>query len=358
MKDRRRNKRSACHIQAEFQAGPGFSFKRPIIDISEDGAFGLVQPSLQPGERVTLRFRHPWTDRLVQTRAVVARRVLPGSEEGPPGLGLYFVQGLTELGGERRSGDRTPVDTPARIAVGQTVLNCRLVQVGGTGAAVELDLGLKRQDGGTVPSTTSRKVLEVMHRLRSGTKVQFAFRDPSSYKVIRTAAVIARTPTPVGDGRPEYHLGLRFEVDISSTLGGGSADAPPHRSVSVTRAGDLDQAATRELQMRSLLRSAEWSDQDGGFGEGRLVLAGPWKVLVACRGDYPAIGQGVNVILQTPTDSNAPPLGMYLTVTRSGGALVAGSEPGFVGTITGFVTPEDEERYNTLVGWLTTGLAG
>lgn len=358
MHDRRRHDRTSCRIQAEFRAGAGFSFQRPIIDISEDGVFGLVQPNLHPGARATLRFRHPWANRVVQTRAVVARRVLQGDDGGTPGLGFYLLQNLSELGAERRCAERVETDTPARMSVDGTVLSCRLVDLTGQGARVELDLGLKREDGAKVQPGMAQRVLQIAHLLRSGTVVQLAFREPTTYQVLRTRAVIARTPTPVAEGRPEYWIGLRFEVDISSLLGPARSDKGPKRpQVAVTHAGDLDSRATRELNMRSLLRSVDWSNAEGDYGTGRLVLAGPRKVLVACQLPVPQAGSEVSVILQTPEDSSAPPLGLDVLVARSDSHLVAGSEPGFVGSIKGFFSPFDESRFKTLVSWLTQGYA-
>jgi hypothetical protein len=248
------------------------------------------------------------------------------------------------------------MNTPARIAIDQTVLNCRVVELSGLGASLELDLGLKRSDGQPVRPGTARRVLKIAHLLRAGTAVHLAFREPESFQVLRTQGVIARTPTPAGKAGAEYRIGIRFEVDISSLLLPADQPAPPPRpNVAVTRAGDLDQAATRELHMRSLLRAVDWSNAEGDCGTGRLVLAGARKVLVACRGGTPPTGTEASVILQTPEDSSAPPLGMYVQVMRSGGVLVAGSEPGFVGTISGFFSDSDEQRYQTLVSWLTRG---
>jgi hypothetical protein len=354
--DRRRHVRNSCRIRAEFRAGPGFAWQRPIVDISEDGAFGLVQPALRPGAKATIRFHHPWASRIVQTRAVVARRVMADSPEGAPGLGFYFLQGLSELGAERRGTERATVNTPVRMALDRTLLDGRIIELSGLGATLELDLGLKRlSQEGSVPGV-ARRVMGITHLLRTGTVVQLAFRDPATFQPIRTRAVIARTPSPVADGRPDYRIGVRFEMDITALLVPPDAPVPPPRkALGVSRAGNLDQAATQELQMRSLLRQVDWSTAEGHYGTGRLVLAGPRKVLVACRSEPPPVGTEATVVLQTPDDSSAPPLGLYVQVARSGGLLVAGAEAGFVGGILGFFCSSDEQRYQALVSWLTGG---
>ncbi len=113
--------------------------------------------------------------------------------------------------------------------------------------------------------------------------------------------------------------------------------------------------ATRELNLRSLLRSVGWRDSDGMTGNGRLVLAGAKSLLVACRFEPPVRGTWADVVLQTPDDSSCPPLRVRVRVTRSDSFLVANKEPGFVGEITGFLTSSDETRYGDLVDWLVRG---
>lgn len=341
-------------IQAEFRCGPGFHQERPIVDVSEDGIFALVRPCLAPGTRATVRFRHPRVARIVTTGAVVARRVMPGCAEGPPGIGFLLLEGLEALAADRRACERRAVDLPARLAVGGVTLPCRMVDLSRLGAALELDLGLKRADGRPMRAAgqgDARRVVEVVHLLRSGSEAFLTFQEPTTFQHLRVAGRIARTPAASASAAL-HRMGLHFEVDLDLlTRPAPVAPCRPH-PVSITGAVDLDRAATVELEMRSLLRRVDWSTGEGHFGSGRLVLAGRDRVLVSCTGEVPPQGADVTVVLQTPEDSSAPPVGMTALVLRAGPRLVAGGEAGFVGRVTGFFSGSDEHRYQGLVSWL------
>ena len=152
--DRRRHERFPCAIQAEVRSGAAFAQERPLLDISEDGAFSLVSPTLAPGTRATLRFRHPHVSRIVTTRAVVARRVplSPGIEGARAGLGFYLLQGLSELGAERRVEERHRVDLPAMLSQDDKKAAVRIVDLSEWGAALQIDLGLKVRTGRRIES--------------------------------------------------------------------------------------------------------------------------------------------------------------------------------------------------------------
>lgn len=352
--DRRGNGRRAVTLQAELSAGPTW-FKRGVLtDISDDGAFARVPPTVGPGTRLTVRFSHPDVARMITTKAVVARRVLPGAPgDEEPGLGLYFVEGLGSLGGERRTTARRKTDLRCHLEVSGAAVLCRFVDFSDAGATVELDLGFKRIEGRS--ATPEGRAMTVGMRLRSGVSVGLQFVDPISDRPVIMRAVVTRNPVPVGPGRPEYRFGVSFDQPMTSWRAGRrrslGAKAPVNRA-RVSQAVDLDFLATQELQLRSLLRGVEWHGRHGG-GYGRVVLAGPRKVLVASEGVLPGEQTTIRLVMQTPDDSSAPPMALHVEVLQSSDAIVGGRQPGFVGAIRGFVDPRDELRWRHLVEWMT-----
>lgn len=351
--DRRGNGRRAVTLQAELSAGPGW-FKRGLItDISDDGAFAKVPPTVGPGTRLTVRFTHPDVARVLTTKAVVARRVLPGAPSGEePGLGLYFIEGLGDLGGERRSAARQKVDIRCHLDIGGAAVLCRMVDLSDTGGTVELDLGFKRIEGGQ--ATPEGRAMTVGMRARTGVSLQLKFVDPVSGRPAVVRAVVARTPVQVGPGRPEYRFGVVFDKPMTSWRAGRrrSLGAAQPNQARISQSVDLDFLATQELQLRSLLRGVEWHGRHGG-GYGRVVLAGPRRVLVAAEGSLPTETTTVRLVMLTPEDSSAPPMALHVEVAQASSTIIGGRQPGFVGIIRGFVDPRDELRYRHLVEWMT-----
>lgn len=313
-----------------------------------------MPPTVGPGTRLTVRFRHPEVERVVTTRAVVARRVLPGAPDGEePGLGLYFVQGLDDLGGERREGARQKVDLRCHLQVGDASVLCRLVDLSDTGGTIELDLGFKRIEGGHV--TPEGRAMAVGMRMRTGAALELKFEDPLTRRTAAIQAVVARTPVQVGPGRPEYRFGVRFDRPMTSWRAGRrrSLGARAPNQATISQAVDLDFLATQELELRSLLRGVEWHGRHGG-GYGRVVLAGPRRLLIASEGSLPTETTTIRVVMLTPEDSSAPPMALHVEVAQASATIVAGREPGFVGVIRGFIDPRDELRYRQLVDWMAS----
>ena len=342
-------------MRAEIHAGAAFSQVVPISDFSEDGLFARVAPVLSPGTRATIRFMHPDAGRIVTTRAVVARRQGMGECRDRQGIGFYLMESLTELGGERRSGDRSRATIPARIRVGNMEVGARIVDISDWGAALDIDLGLKSAPEG---SGGPRRVVPFAHLLRAGQPLSLGFHHPATRLPVQVEAVLARNPTPV-EGRCDYRLGIRFNLALTAMMGVQTrAAAPPIRTdaTRITGAANLDRMATQELNMRSLLRAVDWDAEDGTYGDGRVVLAGKDRLLVATMYDPPAKGVTATVTLQTQEDSSLPPLPIQVEVAQSGANLVAGREPGFIAKIRTFYSDADAQRYESLVSWIVQGL--
>ncbi len=187
--ERRRHRRDPCLIPAEIRAGAAFMQRRPLIDISEDGAFALVPPVLALGTRAMVRFQHPRVERVVTTRAVVARRVEESATCETPGLGLFFLESLSALGAERRHDGRLPSDIPVRVSIESHEVSCRLVDLSDWGGALGIDLGLKRLGE---PGGGARRVLPFVHLLRTGRRVLLRFVPPGSGRLVHMSAAIAR----------------------------------------------------------------------------------------------------------------------------------------------------------------------
>ncbi len=357
--DRRRNPRSPVRLRVEIHAGAAYSHTAAVADLSDDGMFVLAPPTLSPGSRATIRFTHPTAGRVVTTRAVVARREGAAGPSDRRGLGLYLVESLASLCSDRRSEERSRATIPARIRVGNMEVAARIVDISDWGAAIDIDLGLKRVPGSGVGGG-ARRVVPFAHLLREGQALDLGFHHPATRQPVQVGAVLARNSRPV-EGRPEYRLGLRFDESLTSLMGLATRSAPPplrQDNPRITGAADLDRMATRELNMRSLLRAVEWDCEDGASGDGRVVLAGPRKILVATMYDPPPAGQAATIMLQTHDDSSCPPLPIAVEIKQSGRALAAGREPGFVAHVTGFYCEADEQRYAGLVQWLVQGLDG
>ncbi len=356
--DRRGNGRRAVTLQAELSAGPTW-FKRGLLtDISDDGAFARVPPTIGPGTRLTVRFRHPDVERVITTKAVVARRVLPGAPNNEePGLGLYFLEGLNNMGGERRTLARQKVDIRCHLDVSGAAVLCRLVDLSDGGGTIELDLGFKRIEG--VQATPEGRAMTVGMRMRTGVSVDLKFVDPVSHRPVQMRAVVTRTPVQVGPGRPEYRFGVNFDRPMTSWRAGKrrSLGASQPNQARISQAVDLDFLATQELELRSLLRGVEWHGRHGG-GYGRVVLAGPRRLLIAAEGSLPAETTTVRVVMLTPEDSSAPPMALHVEVAQASATIIGGRQPGFVGLIRGFVDPRGELRYRHLVEWMTNRQVG
>jgi hypothetical protein len=356
--DRRGNGRRAVALQAELSAGPGW-FKRGLItDISDDGAFAQVPPTVGPGTRLTVRFSHPDVARMITTKAVVARRIMPGAPSGEePGLGLYFLEGLNTMGGERRTGARQKVDIRCHLEIAGAGVLCRMVDLADTGGTMELDLGFKRIEGAN--ATPEGRAMTVGMKVRSGVAVKLKFVDPVTQRPAVLTGVVARNPVPLGPGRPEYRFGISFDKPMTSWRAGRrrSLSAPSPNQARISQSVDLDFLATQELELRSLLRGVEWHGRHGG-GYGRVVLAGPRRLLVAVEGTLPTETTTVRVVMLTPEDSNASPMALHVEVAQSSQTIVGGRDPGFVGVIRGFVDPRDELRYRHLVEWMVKRQTG
>ncbi len=295
---------------------------------------------------------------MVTTRAVVARRVMPGTQEGPTGLGLYFLDGLSTLASERRNTGRANTNLAARLYIDRHEIGARIADISDWGASIDVDLGLKTLGAS---SSAVRRVAPFAHLLRPGHRIRLKFPHPYNGQRVLVGAVIARTPQPLPGERVEYRMGIRFDMSMSTIVDRAAAAPRPHvatERVRITGAAEVDHLATRELHMRSLLRAIDWSAQDGTDGEARLVLAGPRRLLVATRYDPPAEGQSCTLTMQTPEESSCPPLAIECRVARSSTTLVTGREPGFVAEIVSFYSPGDEQRYSGLVSWLVKGLDG
>jgi len=355
--DRRRNNRAPCRIRAEIHAGAAFSQVVPLTNISEDGFFAAAPPVLSPGTRATARFMHPSAGRLVTTRAVVARREGMGESRSQGGMGFYLTESLTALGGERRSEERSRATLPARIRVGNMEVAARIVDVSDWGGRPPHRSRPQAGAGRRRRSRPSSRAVRPPPARR--TAPEPGFHHPGTRRPIQVEAVLARNPKPVA-GRPEYELGIRFNTSLTTLMGVQSAGSAPTVRTDRTRitgAANLDRMATMELNMRSLLRSVEWDAEDGSGGEGRVVLAGKDRLLVATLYDPPPAGQVATVTLQTHEDSSSPPLPIQVEIMRSGASLVGGREPGFVAKVRSFYSDADAHRFEGLVSWLSEGPA-
>mgnify|MGYP000483240903 CR=1 FL=1 len=107
--------------------------------------------------------------------------------------------------------------------------------------------------------------------------------------------------------------------------------------------------ASEELETRAMLRRVVWRT-DQGAGIGRLTLAEPDRVLVACTDDVPRSQTSATLALR-PKDPGAPGVDLQVRVTGSGPRLLA-NRPGFDAEITGFDDAASYERYERLVGWV------
>ncbi len=104
--------------------------------------------------------------------------------------------------------------------------------------------------------------------------------------------------------------------------------------------------------MQALLRGVSWTSSDELTGAGRLLLAGPKKLLVACRGEVPLMRSTVVVDLET---RSGEPLGIHAEVIRSERGLVGGMEPGFIAQVQAFSNDGSAHQYRKLVRWLSNG---
>ena len=94
MDNRRRHPRQQSLISAHVRYGKRI-YEGTIVDISEDGCFVATAAPIERDTAIQLRFRHPRTEEMVKSRAVVARRVRPGA--GRLGLGLRLIDTLGRL---------------------------------------------------------------------------------------------------------------------------------------------------------------------------------------------------------------------------------------------------------------------
>ncbi len=95
MDDRRRHPRRQSLISAHVRYGTRI-YEGTIVDISKDGCFVATPAPVERENAIQLRFKHPQTKEMVKIRAVVARRVRPGSGRLGLGLKLIDTQGRLE----------------------------------------------------------------------------------------------------------------------------------------------------------------------------------------------------------------------------------------------------------------------
>jgi len=94
MEERRQYPRMTCLISAHVRKGTKI-YEGTVTNLCEDGCFVISSAPFDEDAPIQLRFRHPRTDTVVKSRAVVQRRVKPG--EGRMGLGLTLVDTLSAL---------------------------------------------------------------------------------------------------------------------------------------------------------------------------------------------------------------------------------------------------------------------
>ncbi len=95
--DRRRFMREPCLISAYLRVGSRIH-EGTLVNISNNGGYFASKRPVEPGSRVQLRFRHPWTEETVTARGIVMRSIGAGSREGPqPGLGIALLDSLSDL---------------------------------------------------------------------------------------------------------------------------------------------------------------------------------------------------------------------------------------------------------------------
>lgn len=336
--DRRKHPRSPSRIRVQVRSG-SFAARGWITDFSEDGLFVEVDSNLAPGTTVSLRFEHPRLARMVTTRGLVAGR---RRDAGATGLQVFLKEPLSSHGSDRRREPRTPVDLPVEVRVGSEVVVCKAFDLSAHGAGLEIDLNLS----GTVPRRpgVSRAAPSLARRLRPGARLILRYRNPDSTKVETQEVVVARNIVAAGTG---CRLGVSFRP-----LPVGAPTEVERTGVTITGGMDLDVVTTMELEMRALLRGVSWTSTGALSGAGRLVLAGPKKLLVACHGEVPLMRSIVVVGLETLTGE---PLGIHTEVIRSESGLVGGVEPGFIGQVNSFSNDGSANRYRKLVRWLHAG---
>ena len=263
-------------------------------------------------------------ERVVTAEAIVARRQ-PRSSRGPEGLGLYLPTLLSSHSGNRRRRARDPVDFGVEITLDGQATAGRAIDWNRDGA------GLVLRD------------LRVARKLKPGTHFDVRYRDPRSGEVLSRPAILARS-VRTRKSTGQFQIGLVF------------ADTPAAARVEVARASgiwshsDLTRGlASEELETRAMLRRVVWRT-DQGAGIGRLTLAEPDRVLVACTDDVPRSQTSATLALR-PKDPGAPGVDLQVRVTGSGPRLLA-NRPGFDAEITGFDDATSYERYERLVGWV------
>jgi len=90
--DRREFAREACLISAFVRVGSQIH-EGTLTDISNAGSYFATRRAVEPGTRVQLRFRHPWTEETVTARGIVMRAV----GGGRAGLGIALLDSLSDL---------------------------------------------------------------------------------------------------------------------------------------------------------------------------------------------------------------------------------------------------------------------
>lgn len=90
--DRRKFAREACLISAFVRVGSRIH-EGTLTNISNNGSYFSSRRGVEPGTRVQVRFRHPWTEETVTARGIVMRAVT-----GPQaGLGIAMLDSLSDL---------------------------------------------------------------------------------------------------------------------------------------------------------------------------------------------------------------------------------------------------------------------
>ena len=336
--NRRKHPRSPCRIPAQVRSG-SFAARGQITDFSEDGLFIEVDSNLAPGSTVSLRFEHPRLGRMVTTRGLVAARRRTPREAG---LQVFLKEPLSSHGSDRRREPRVPVDLPVEVKVGSEVVVCKAFDLSAHGAGLEFDLNLSGSAPRRVGKT--RPAPSLARSLRPGSRLVLRYRNPDSSKVETQEVVVARNIIAAGTG---CRLGVSFRP-----LPVGAPAEVPRSNVAITGGMDLDVVTTMELEMRALLRGVSCTSSNQLSGAGRLVLAGPKKLLVACHGEVPLMRSIVVVGLET---LSGEPLGIHTEVIRSEIGLVGGTEPGFIGVVNAFSNDGSAQKYRKLVRWLHAG---
>ena len=90
--DRREFAREACLIRAFVLVGSRIH-EGTLTNISNNGIYFSSRRGVEPGTRIQLRFRHPWTEETVTARGIVMRAV-SGRQAG---LGIAMRDSLSDL---------------------------------------------------------------------------------------------------------------------------------------------------------------------------------------------------------------------------------------------------------------------